>query len=402
LWSFVSGSWVYNDYTYTAASSGGGGGGDVRMISPTPGSTLSSTSVTFTWNGSGADRFWIYIGTSKAGSTDIYSKDQGTNTSVLIPGLPDNGIKLYVRLWWLSGGQWYYEDYIYTAFKSAGTKEPGVIITPAPGTTLTSTTVTFTWTGSASRYWLYIGTSEKGSDIYAKDQGTSASATVSGLPSNGAKLYVRLWSLIDGYWQYYDCSYTAFSTPDSVKPGEMITPADGTTLTSTTVEFKWTGSASRYWLYIGTSAAGGTDIYAKDQGTNTSVAVSGLPNNGTKVYVRLWSLVSGKWVYKDYTYTAFKAPDSKVPAEILTPVPGTALTSTSVTFTWGSTGATKYWLYVGTSGVGTSNVYSADQGTKTSATVSNLPRNKVKLYVRLWSLVNGNWLYKDCTYTAAP
>ncbi|MGA2634350.1 MAG: hypothetical protein ABSF16_08955 [Terracidiphilus sp.] len=34
--------------------------------------------------------------------------------------------------------------------------------------------------------------------------------TASGLPSNGETVYARLYSLIDGVWQYANYTYTAF------------------------------------------------------------------------------------------------------------------------------------------------------------------------------------------------
>ncbi|MCP4111034.1 MAG: hypothetical protein GY749_36835 [Desulfobacteraceae bacterium] len=45
--------------------------------------------------------------------------------------------------------------------------------------------------------------------------------------------------------------------------------------------------------------------------------------------------------------------------------------------------------------------YSDDQETDTSRTVSNLPSSG-SVYVRLYSLADGNWLYNDYTYTATP
>ena len=44
LWSYMSGGWQYNDYTYTMNS-----GTKAVMSSPTPGSTLTNTSATFNW-----------------------------------------------------------------------------------------------------------------------------------------------------------------------------------------------------------------------------------------------------------------------------------------------------------------------------------------------------------------
>ncbi|MCP4110631.1 MAG: hypothetical protein GY749_34765 [Desulfobacteraceae bacterium] len=80
-------------------------------------------------------------------------------------------------------------------------------------------------------------------------------------------------------------------------------------------------------------------------------------------------------------------------------IPPQILSSSSVTFTWNSSGASQYWLWIGTSS-GTSDVYSGDQGTSTSKSISDLPSNGGTLYVRLWSVVDGDWLYNDYTYTA--
>ncbi|MCP4105942.1 MAG: hypothetical protein GY749_10460 [Desulfobacteraceae bacterium] len=108
LWSVVDGDWLHNDYTYTACSLSAG------MQSPTPGSALDSASVTFTWNDPGASQYWLWVGTSAEGH-DVYSGDQGTNTSIIVPGLPDNGEAVYVRLWSVVDGNWLYNDYTYTA-----------------------------------------------------------------------------------------------------------------------------------------------------------------------------------------------------------------------------------------------------------------------------------------------
>ena len=43
-------------------------------------------------------------------------------------------------------------------------------------------------------------------------------------------------------------------------------------------------------------------IYDQSQGTNLSVTVSGLPTNGSTIYVRVWSLINTGWYFNDYTY----------------------------------------------------------------------------------------------------
>ncbi|MCP4107049.1 MAG: hypothetical protein GY749_16175 [Desulfobacteraceae bacterium] len=89
-------------------------GSAAEMTYPVPGSVLASTSETFTWNDTGADQYWLWIGTSE-GDYDVYSGDQGTNTSATAANLPANQETLYVRLMTKADGEWFYNDYTYTA-----------------------------------------------------------------------------------------------------------------------------------------------------------------------------------------------------------------------------------------------------------------------------------------------
>ena len=86
------------------------------------------------------------------------------------------------------------------------------LTTPAPWSTLTGSTVTFGWSvgEGVSAVALYVGIGGVGSyDIYSATQDLSGSATVSGLPTNGETVYVRLWSHTVEGWQYGDYAYTA-------------------------------------------------------------------------------------------------------------------------------------------------------------------------------------------------
>ncbi|MCP4344032.1 MAG: hypothetical protein GY795_00720 [Desulfobacterales bacterium] len=285
------------------------------------------------------------------------------------------------------------------AIVSAGTADTAEIHTPAPGSTLTSTTETFAWSDSGSDgYWLWVGTSQGSNEIYNGGHGTNTSATVSGLPSNGGDLYVRLWEKKGDTWQYTsDYSYTAYN--DSSSAAEIQSPVSGSTLSSTTVTFIWNDiNASLYYLWIGTSA-GSNDLHNGDYGTETSAVISGLPDDGTMLYVRLWSKKNGTWKNSvDYVYTA--CDNCSVLAEIQSPVSGSTLNSTSVTFSWNDAGASRYCLWIGTS-VGSNDVYNGNEGTNTSTTISGLPYSGETLYARLWYMLDGTWRYtSDNTYTA--
>lgn len=176
---------------------------------------------------------------------------------------------------------------------------------PVNGSTFTSSIVTFYWDAgvNVSEYFLYVGSSQGANDLYGASQGLSRSRTVSNLPTDGRLLYVRLWSLINGSWQYNDYSYRAYSNSTAVRAA-ITSPPNGSTLTSLSVTFYWNSGigVSEYFLYVGT-CSGCNNIYGQSQGTSLSRTVSGIPASGT-VYVRLWSLINGGWQYNDYVYTA--------------------------------------------------------------------------------------------------
>src|SRR5207248_1673710 len=138
---------------------------------------------------------------------------------------------------------------------------------------------------------------------------------------------VRLWSMVNGVWKWNDYTYTSTTSTGSGTPAQMTTPAPGSTLTSSTVQFQWTGGTgvSDYWVSIGANP-GGEEIYSVDQGMRLSATVSGLPANGSPLYVRLWSLVNGVWKRIDYTYTTAAGTGTGAP-QMTTPAPGSTLTS---------------------------------------------------------------------------
>ena len=87
-------------------------------------------------------------------------------------------------------------------------------------------------------------------------------------------------------------------------------------------------------------------------------------------------------------------------ASMTSPSPETTLSGSSATFTWkAATGASGYALYVGTTGVGSYNIYyNTSLITTTSQAVTGLPTSGT-IYVRLWSVVGGFDTFVDYTYT---
>jgi hypothetical protein len=279
---------------------------------------------------------------------------------------------------------------------------PAQLFTPLPGSVVGTSSVTLGWTpgSGVSQIALYVGTGGPGSyDIYFGVQGTAVSRTLSGLPSNGATLYARLWSCFEGTWRYIDYTYRASVDASLV---ELSSPVPGSNLAGPTATFAWAAGkdVSNVALYVGTSGVGSYDVYHGYQ-DGLSRTVSGLPIGGNPVYVRLWSAIPGGWQYLDYIYNSSASGD--VPAAMIAPASGNTLTSSTATFRW-TTGnnVEQVALYAGTTGPGSYDLYYASEGTSLSKTMTGLPTNGSRIYVRLWSRLPTGWRFVDYTYTAKP
>jgi hypothetical protein len=395
LWWEISGVWQSADYTYTES----GTPVPPVLTTPAPGSVLSGSSVAFTWTaGGGPASYQLWLGTTGVGSQNLYDSGATTATTETVSGLPANGAPVYARLWWELSGVWKSADYIY--FES-GTPVPPVLITPVPGRILSGSTVAFAWTPSAGvmDYQLWLGATGVGSqNLYNSGATKATTVTVSGLPTNGVTVYARLWWEVSGVWKSADYIYTEAGTP--VLP-VLTTPTPGSVLSGSSVAFTWTAGAgpAAYQLYLGTTGVGSHNLYESGSTTATTVTVNNLPTYGVKVYARLWWEIDAAWKSADYTYTEAGSPVSPV---LTTPTPGSVLPGSSVAFTWTAGGGpSAYQLYLGTTGVGSHNLYESGATTATTVTVSTLPTAGVTVYARLWWEIGTTWSSADYTYTEA-
>ena len=195
LWRVFNGTtYLYNDYTYTAASLSGA----AIMASPTPGTTLAGASTTFTWNAgsSGTTGYYLWVGTIPGGLNLVnIGLLSGTSATV---NLPTNGTTVYVRLWTVfNGTTYFYDDYTYTEASLSGA---ATMASPTPGTALTGASTTFTWNAGSSGttgYYLWVGTSPGALNLVNIGLLSGTSATVN-LPTDGSTIYVRLWTVFNG------------------------------------------------------------------------------------------------------------------------------------------------------------------------------------------------------------
>jgi len=152
------------------------------------------------------------LGSTGVGSSNLWSSGLVTTTSVTSGPLPVNGGTIYARLFTNFNGYYVHTDYTYKAV----TLTAATLTTPAPGSTLTGTNVTFDWTSAAqaTQYELVMGSTGVGSSNLANTGWrTVTSWELTGLPSNGETLYVRLTTNFNGTKVYNDYTYTAYTAP---------------------------------------------------------------------------------------------------------------------------------------------------------------------------------------------
>jgi hypothetical protein len=172
-----------------------------------------------------------------------------------------------------------------------------------------------------------------------------------------------------------------------------------------------------------------------------STTAGNIPTDGRNIYVTLYSQVNNAWVSNSYIYKALTpsatptptpvhtptttptpVPTStpKVsatstptvtptptaipagPAVMLSPVPGSIFTSSSVTFKWSAGGTQTHFLSVGSSRSGAYIILAQlwPSPGVLSTTVDNIPTDGRTIYVTLGSWINGSWIYKSYTYKA--
>jgi len=226
------------------------------------------------------------------------------------------------------------------------------------------------------------------------------------VPTNNAPITFPIGTTLVTFTATDTAGNTATATANVIVQSLATTAinniANGATLAGTSQTFTWTDTgASAYRLLVGSTFGGSGyhDTYALAAGT-TSVTVTGLPEKGVPVYVRLYAWTAGAWLKNDTRYVGANKPL----ATVTTPANGTTLAATSQTFSWTDTGADKYFLAVGNFAIGGADLYSSGilpAGT-TSVTVNGLPNDGSTVYARLYTWGNGAWQNSDTSYVAMP
>jgi hypothetical protein len=276
------------------------------IYAPASGSTLPGSSATFEWYAA-ATSYWVDIGKEQGGD-EYYQSGAMSNLALSLPvnTLPINGSTVWVRWYYLTPSGWDYIDYSYTALNAGSDK--AALSSPANGTSLCSSSATFTWTPASPTpyaYWIDVGSTAGGNNYYQSGSlsNSTTSLTVNGLPTNGSEIFVTLYTEVSNSpatWE--NNAYTFYATNLST----VTSPANGDPdLSGTQATFNWTNSnpscSDTYWIDIGTTA-GGNNIWQSGNLGNVFTAQNPasypLPdtNPGTTIYLTLYTINGGNVV----------------------------------------------------------------------------------------------------------
>jgi hypothetical protein len=185
----------------------------------------------------------------------------------------------------------------------------------------------------------------------------------------------------------------------TVDQAPAITSAGSTTFSGVTPN-SFTVTASGYPASM---TFGETGALPSGVTFSTTGILSGMPANGTGGSYPI-TITASNGISPSATQSfmlSVSNAGTPAPATLISPTQGTTFAGSSLTFTWSPvTGATSYEFILGSTGVGSNNIYWAGQTTATSATPLSLPVNGEKVYARLWTNFYGVWVHVDYTFTA--
>jgi hypothetical protein len=311
---------------------------------------------------------------------------------------------------------------------------PAEITSPPPSSQLTTTSVTFAWNAGVgvTSYTLQVGRSATDSSFFNRNLGTARTVTVTGLPTDGSTLFVRLVSRIGSTDQTRSYNYRApllggGNSQPRIVISSFTAPTSGSlgvNLQGAAMAIANQGSAPTGPFRVGFYFGRTRDVTTRDVFTGwfcnypeglaagAATTCSGEIGVPTTLTQGVWFLAaiaddqnrvnqsdrSGNIRVNDNGGTDLGGVAA---AEMQTPPDGSTLTSASQTFRWNSgSGGEQFVLALGTT-AGGDDIASVDASSNLSTTVNNLPTNGRQIFARLYTRIGGDWYYNDYSYRAA-
>ena len=337
----------------------------------------------------GAEAYYLYVG-STPGAKDLINTGAIQTLQRAIDSLPA-GRLVYVRLFTKHDGVWRFVESTWTT--RAVAYLDGAVASSA--TWSSATPLTWAPFAGASRYFVYVGSKPGATDLSSSGE---ISGTTFVMPAHHAAaipsdqtVYVRLYSLVDGHWEFVD-----YSLWFKVEARLTFPLADATNVGVSALRFTWNeiADATAYRLQLGTSP-GSSDLLDSAELTVLEERTGALPGAQT-LFARLWTEVDGEWRYSDSSFmtrpaSAFVHPrHGELNADLTLPVEWTSVP-----------GADQYRVEIGST-PGSHDLL--DTGLTTDSSVASTPALASAsgiVYARVWTHNAGAWLFSDAIFTAS-
>jgi hypothetical protein len=293
------------------------------ITAPTPGTVLEPNGddeIDFTWSSAvGATNYKIDFGSTQGGTDYATSTTASTSYSLDVADLPGDGSVVYVRMQSYISSTWVYNDYTFydadtdlhlarnvaelNSTNTSDTNYPGIQCNDVRKTRLPGTATLVPIGGYPA-----VAPVPSGEDATDWSIADNPPVVVFWTASRG-DLTVAEFDRTN----IHDIDCFNLDTPEPVNTGNS-TMTSATTATGTSFTITWTSTsgALEYWLTVGNLADGWGDgsHYDSSASTNTSQAVTGLPDDGRDLCVRIWTKHPDApyWRYNDYEVTAYTAP----------------------------------------------------------------------------------------------
>jgi hypothetical protein len=279
---------------------------------------------------------------------------------------------------------------------------PAEITMPSELDELNAPAVDFEWNhiDKKASYKICIGTSLGGKDILVRKTGHQPFITVSNIPTNIDKIYVRLYTTINKKTVYQDFRY---KINNSASAAEIVSPKNGTFLKHRSITFQWTVGYknTEFWLSIGRKP-GTRDIFHEQLRPNQPITIDDIPQEGGFIYARIWAKTDDQWNFKDYTYatlrnTRFDTNPSS-PRLIISPKNKSILKELPIKFQLAQvSNASRYILNIGTT-PGGSDLFHFSTKDDLSIIINDLDLGSDRIYAQLLVKANGRWIKDDLEY----
>ena len=144
-------------------------------------------------------------------------------------------------------------------------------------------------------------------------------ATEFGWPENPVMVRLKQYKDVDGNnrWEFSEdnshggpCDGSMGQRPETDDRAKLTLPAPGSQLSATTLTFYWSAYTGAVEYFLEITDENSANIFASSAGQNTSIQVTGLPDDGRELIVLVWTKFAEQphWKRNEYRLDAYNAP----------------------------------------------------------------------------------------------